>query len=126
VQPDQGKRDERWAQMLRAELQDAEIPISACLGRAQISLADLINLKPGDVVPCDFAGKATVSAEDIQQAVKKYLGPERRQLVEVLPAEAPAAATTAPAAPAPAAAAPKAAAPKSAAPQAVAPKGGKP
>ncbi len=33
-----------------------------------------------------------VTAEDIQQAVKKYLGPERRQLVEVLPTEAPATA----------------------------------
>ncbi len=32
-----------------------------------------------------------VTAEQIQQAVKKYLSPERRQLVEVLPAEAPAA-----------------------------------
>ncbi len=46
-----------------------------------------------------------VTAEDIQQAVKKYLGAERRQLVEVLPAEAPAAK------PAAAAAAPKPAAP---------------
>ena len=39
-----------------------------------------------------------VTAEDIQQAVKKYLGAERRQLVEVLPAEAPPAAAAAPAA----------------------------
>jgi len=82
-----------------------------------------------------------VTAEEIQQAVKKYLGPERRQLVEVLPAEAPAAAAPAAAAPA-AAPATKAAAPKTAAPGAtsasktaaptaatpktVAPKGGKP
>jgi zinc protease len=61
-----------------------------------------------------------VTAEDIQQAVKKYLGPERRQLVEVLPAE-PAAA---PASAASAAAVP--ASPKPAAPQPAAPKGGKP
>jgi zinc protease len=32
-----------------------------------------------------------VTAEDIQRAAKKYLGPERRQLVEVLPVEAPKA-----------------------------------
>lgn len=38
-----------------------------------------------------------VTAEDIQKAVKKYLGPERRQVVEVLPVEAPAAAPVAPA-----------------------------
>ena len=49
-----------------------------------------------------------VTPEAIQQAVKKYLGAERRQLIEVLPAEAPPA--------------PKAAD----APKADAPKGGKP
>jgi zinc protease len=38
-----------------------------------------------------------VTAEDIQKAVKKYLGPERRQVVEVLPAEAPAVTPAAPA-----------------------------
>jgi zinc protease len=43
-----------------------------------------------------------VTAEQIQAAVKKYLGPERRQLVEVLPAEAPAPAKPTAAAPAPA------------------------
>ena len=58
-----------------------------------------------------------VSAEDIQAAAKKYLGPERRQLIEVLPAEAPPAAapaTTTPALPkaTPAPAAPKAGAKK--------------
>jgi predicted Zn-dependent peptidase len=37
-----------------------------------------------------------VTAQDIQQAVKKYLVPDRRQLVEVLPAEAPSAAKPAP------------------------------
>ncbi len=44
-----------------------------------------------------------VTAQDIQNAAKKYLGPERRQLVEVLPAEAPAAAAAPPKPAAPAA-----------------------
>jgi zinc protease len=46
-----------------------------------------------------------VTAENIQKAVSKYLGPERRQLVEVLPTEAPAATKPPVAAKAPAAAA---------------------
>ena len=79
-----------------------------------------------------------VTAEDVQKAVKKYLGAERRNVVEVVPVEAPppaaAPAAASPAAPAakPAAAAPAAApspaagkpAPAPASP--VAPKGGKP
>jgi zinc protease len=37
----------------------------------------------------ELARYQAVTAEQIQQAAKKYLGPERRQLVEVLPAEGP-------------------------------------
>ena len=32
---------------------------------AKISLAELVNLKPGDIIPCDFTGKASVLAEDV-------------------------------------------------------------
>jgi predicted Zn-dependent peptidase len=49
----------------------------------------------------ELAQYQAVTAEQIQQAVKKYLGPERRQLVEVLPAEAAATPTAPQAAPAP-------------------------
>jgi predicted Zn-dependent peptidase len=69
-----------------------------------------------------------VTADDIQKAVKKYLGPERRQLVEVLPVEAPAAAKPpAAASTSPTAATPPAAA-KPAAPvkPSTVPQGGKP
>jgi len=72
-----------------------------------------------------------VTAEDIQNAVKKYLGAERRQLVEVLPVEAPAAAKPAASAlpaPAPAVAMPSPGAkPSAPAPQpAPVPQGAKP
>ena len=30
-----------------------------------LTLAGLLNLNPGDVIPCDFTGRATVCAEDI-------------------------------------------------------------
>jgi zinc protease len=69
----------------------------------------------------ELAQYQAVTAEDVQKAVKKYLGAERRNVVEVVPVEAPppAAAPAAPAAAAPAAAKPAPATP-------VAPKGGKP
>ncbi len=56
-----------------------------------------------------------VTPAEIQEAAKKYLGAERRQLIEVMPADAPA--------PAPA---PAPAAPAKTPPKADAPKGGKP
>jgi len=39
----------------------------------------------------ELAHYQAVTAEEVQRAVQKYLGPERRQLVEVLPTEAEAA-----------------------------------
>jgi zinc protease len=62
----------------------------------------------------ELAHYQAVTAEDIQKAVQKYLTPARRQVVEVLPAEAPAPAP----APAPATKAAAAAAPAPSAPPA--------
>jgi predicted Zn-dependent peptidase len=71
----------------------------------------------------DLNNYLAVTAAEIQAAVKKYLGPERRQVIEVLPAEASSPATPAPAKPA--ATAPAAKAP-AAPPAAAAAQGGKP
>lgn len=65
VQGDRLDRDERWTEALREELEDAEVTLNCVLGRATLSLAELVNLRPGDVVPCSFSGKATMYAEDV-------------------------------------------------------------
>ncbi len=65
VASDRAEKDERWAVCMREEIEDAEIELSTRLGRATISLAGLLNLKPGDVLPCDFGGQVTVFAEDV-------------------------------------------------------------
>jgi len=65
VQSDRVEQDERWLHTLREEIEDAEVLMTTVLGRSQLSLADLVNLKPGDVIPCDFNGQATVFAEDV-------------------------------------------------------------
>ncbi len=65
VQSDRVEQDERWLHTLREEIEDAMVQLTTVLGRAQLSLADLVNLKPGDVIPCDFTGQATVYAEDV-------------------------------------------------------------
>lgn len=65
VQSDRADHDERWMVSLREEMEDAEVELSTVLGRAQLKLSDLLNLKPGDVVPCDFEGKVTLLAEGV-------------------------------------------------------------
>jgi flagellar motor switch protein FliM len=65
VASDRVEKDERWMICLREELEDAEVQLTTRLGHCRISLATLLNLKAGDIVPCDFQGKVTVLAEDV-------------------------------------------------------------
>ncbi len=65
VQSDRAEHDERWLHALREEIDDAEIEISTQLGRSSLNLAEVLNLKPGDVIPCDFMGKVTLLAESV-------------------------------------------------------------
>jgi flagellar motor switch protein FliM len=65
MQSDRIEQDERWAISMKEEIDDAEVEVSTVLGRSQLSLAQLLNLRPGDVVPCDFTGKVTVCAESV-------------------------------------------------------------
>jgi len=58
-------QDDRWLNSLKEDIQDAEIELSTMLGNASVTLSQLVNLKPGDVIPCDFSGKATVLAEGV-------------------------------------------------------------
>ena len=65
VASDRVEKDERWMICLREEIEDADVQLTTRLGHASISLATLLNLKPGDILPCDFQGKATILVEDL-------------------------------------------------------------
>ncbi|HEY6482530.1 MAG TPA: flagellar motor switch protein FliM [Steroidobacteraceae bacterium] len=65
VASDRVEKDERWLTSMREELEDAEVQLTTRLGHTCITLAALLNLKAGDILPCDFGGKVTVLAEDV-------------------------------------------------------------
>jgi flagellar motor switch protein FliM len=65
VASDRVEHDERWMQALKEEIEDAEVELSTVLGRGKITMQQLLDMQPGDVLPCDFAGRATVLAEDV-------------------------------------------------------------
>jgi flagellar motor switch protein FliM len=71
--------DRRLSRSLREEMQDAEVTINALVGRSQIPLSRLIDLKAGDVIPCDFNGSAMVFAEDVP-VFRGRFGASRGQL----------------------------------------------
>ena len=65
VASDRVEHDERWLLALKEEIEDAEVQLSTLLGRGRITMQQLIDLQPGDILPCDFNGRATIMAEDV-------------------------------------------------------------
>jgi len=79
VQSDRVERDERWVVSLREEIEDADIELVTVLGHSTVTLAELVNLKAGDIIPCDFTGRVQVFAEDVP-IFRGALGFSRGQL----------------------------------------------
>jgi flagellar motor switch protein FliM len=83
MQSDRMERDERWTQTLREEIEEAEIEIIPVLGRASLTVGRLVDLKPGDVIPCDFDGNITLIAEGVPVARGSYGASRGQQAVKV-------------------------------------------
>lgn len=83
MQSDRADREERWSQILRNELEESAVDIITQLGTAQTTVGKLIDMRPGDVIPIDFDGQATVLADGIPLFWGE-LGQQRgRQVVRV-------------------------------------------
>jgi flagellar motor switch protein FliM len=54
-----------WAPVLSTALQAAQIETRAVLGQAQISLRELVQLSPGDVIPIEAPEAVVLMAEDV-------------------------------------------------------------
>jgi len=65
VASDRVEHDERWAIALKEEIEDAEVELSTMLGRGRITMQQLVDMKVGDIIPCDFNGRAMVMAEEV-------------------------------------------------------------
>jgi flagellar motor switch protein FliM len=65
VASDRVEHDERWMMALKEEIEDAEVELSTMLGRGRVTMQQLMDMKVGDIIPCDFTGRATVMAEEV-------------------------------------------------------------
>ena len=83
VASDRAEHDERWGQALREEVEDAEVELSTMLGRGKITMQQLLSLQPGDILPCDFSGRATVLAEDVPVFRGKFGVSHGQQAVQI-------------------------------------------
>lgn len=83
IHSDRADREERWSHLLRNELEESEVDLVTRLGTATTTVARLIDMRPGDVIPFEFDGQATVLADGIPLFWGE-LGQQRgRQVVKV-------------------------------------------
>ncbi len=65
IQCDRTDGNERWSRTLREDIEEVSIELVPLLGNASMTVGQLIELKPGDVIPCDFDGNVTLIAEGV-------------------------------------------------------------
>ncbi len=65
LQSDRVEKDERWTQNLREQLQDAEVEIGSQLASLTVTVRELMQLKPGDVLPLKLPKTIELCVEDM-------------------------------------------------------------
>ncbi len=72
VQSDRDDTDDRWAESLREEVKTSMVTLSCTLTETEISLRDIMDMKPGDVIPMDVPDLVTMNAEGVPVFRGKY------------------------------------------------------
>ncbi|MGL4933744.1 MAG: flagellar motor switch protein FliM [Aeromonas sp.] len=65
VQSDKGDTDVRWSKALRDEIMDVKVELRAKLLETELTLRELMELQPGDIIPVDMPEKLLVYVEDL-------------------------------------------------------------
>ena len=65
VQSDITDVDERWAISVKEDIKSAPVELSSTLATTELTLGQIIDLKPGDIIPMDIPDKVKVSAEGV-------------------------------------------------------------
>jgi flagellar motor switch protein FliM len=78
------QRDVRWSSTLREEIEEAEVELVPVLGSTTLTLGRVVDLKPGDVIPCDFDGNVTLYAEGVPVVRGSYGASRGQQAVKIV------------------------------------------
>jgi flagellar motor switch protein FliM len=65
VQSDRTDTDERWMVALREEIRTAAVELESTLTETELTLRDIMNMKPGDIIPIEMPETVTLRAEGI-------------------------------------------------------------
>ncbi|MGM0553446.1 MAG: flagellar motor switch protein FliM [Pseudomonadota bacterium] len=65
LQSDRTDVDHRWMNALQEELQDAEVEVSATLGEVTVTVQELLDIQPGDIIPFELPDHQNLIVEDV-------------------------------------------------------------
>lgn len=72
IQSDRSDVDKRWIHALQEEIQTAEVEISSMLAQTEVTVRELLDIQPGDIIPVDLPEKITLQVEDIPMFRGKF------------------------------------------------------
>jgi flagellar motor switch protein FliM len=65
MQSDIDDLDERWVRALRDDVVGASVVVNTTVAEKDVSLRDIIDLEPGDVIPLDLPEKLVITANGV-------------------------------------------------------------
>ncbi len=65
VQSDRTDIDDRWITALREEVKSAQVELSSTLTEVELTLREVMRMKPGDVIPIEMPKCVSLKAEDV-------------------------------------------------------------
>lgn len=72
MQSDQLSTDHRWIIMLRKQLKDAEVELTAELATTEVTLGQILKLKAGDIIPVNIPETLMAKVDDIPLMKCRY------------------------------------------------------
>ncbi|MBI4696176.1 MAG: flagellar motor switch protein FliM [Gammaproteobacteria bacterium] len=72
VQSDSTEKDLRWCQMLQDEVKSAPIEVNSMLTTVDVSIGDILKLRPGDVLPIELPETVVARVDDVPVFRAKY------------------------------------------------------
>ena len=72
IQSDRTDNDERWISALREDVGNARVELSVKLAGAELSLREILELAPGDIIPVEVPEYLVARAEGVPVFVGKY------------------------------------------------------
>jgi flagellar motor switch protein FliM len=65
IQSDRSEVDERWLRSLREEISEAPVEVIGVLAETELTLGEVMRLKPGDIIPFDMPDNMLLRSENM-------------------------------------------------------------